>query len=128
MTRWREDATRDPWGSFVYLRDTESGEIWSAGVQPVGSPAENRTNKRDVVFAEDFAEFTCRHGKLVTTMDVIVSGEDDGEVRRVSLANGGRRPRLIELTSYAELVLTTPAADNAHPAFAKMFVQTEYRP
>ena len=59
-------------------------------------------------------------------MDVLVSGEDDGEVRRVSLTNGGRRPREIELTSYAEVVLTTPAADNAHPAFAKMFVITEY--
>ena len=59
-------------------------------------------------------------------MDVLVSGEDDGEVRRVTLTNSGRRPREIELTSYAELVLTTSAADNAHPAFAKMFVVTEY--
>ena len=126
VTRWREDATSDPWGSFVYLKDIESGEIWSAGGRPVGSPADHRADHRDVVFAEDFAEFTCRHGKLVTTMDVIVSGEDDGEVRRVSLANGSRRPRLIELTSFAELVLTTQAADNAHPAFAKMFVQTAY--
>src|SRR3546814_9413413 len=57
-------------------------------------------------------------------MDVLVSGEDDGEVRRVSLTNSGRRPREIELTSYAEVVLATPAADNAHPAFAKMFVET----
>ena len=59
-------------------------------------------------------------------MDVLVSGEDDGEVRRVSLTNSGRRPCEIELTSYAELVLATPAADNAHPAFSKMFVETEY--
>jgi cyclic beta-1,2-glucan synthetase len=59
-------------------------------------------------------------------MDVLVSGEDDGEVRRISLTNNGRRPRTITLTSYAELVLTTPSADNAHPAFAKMFVETEH--
>src|SRR3546814_15395566 len=64
----------------------------------------------------------------MTTMDVVVSGEDECEVRSVSVANGGRRSREIELTSYAEVVLTTPAADNAHPAFAKMFVETEYLP
>ncbi len=60
-------------------------------------------------------------------LDVLVSGEDDCEVRRVSLVNRSRAPpREIEVTSYAELVLTTPAADAAHPAFAKLFVQTEY--
>ncbi|MBI1867345.1 MAG: glycosyl transferase [Methylocystis sp.] len=121
VTRWREDATRDDWGSFIFLRDTQSGNVWSAGAQPVGSDADYD----EVVFGEDHAEFIRRDGALTTTMDVLVSGEDDGEVRRVSLTNSGRRVREIELTSYAEVVLTTPAADNAHPAFAKMFVQTE---
>ena len=122
VTRWREDATRDDWGSFVFLRDTRSGEVWSAGAQPVGNEAEHE----EVVFDEDHAEFIRRDGSLTTTMDVLVSGEADGEVRRVSLANSGRRPREIELTSYAEIVLATPAADDAHPAFSRMFVQTEH--
>ena len=122
VTRWREDATRDDWGSFVFLRDTQSGKIWSACAQPVGRDAEGH----EVVFGEDHAEFVHRDGELTTTMDVLVSGEHDGEVRRVSVANSGRRPREIELTSYAEVVLTTAAADDRHPAFAKMFVQTEH--
>ncbi|SEI89507.1 cyclic beta-1,2-glucan synthetase [Azotobacter beijerinckii] len=122
VTRWREDATRDDWGSFVFLRDMQSGQLWSAGAQPVGGEAD----AFEVVFGEDQAEFIRRDGSLTTTLDVLLSGEDDGEVRRVSLTNGGRRPREIELTSYAEVVLTTPAADKAHPAFAKLFVQTEY--
>ncbi|GLK72384.1 hypothetical protein GCM10017643_25000 [Ancylobacter dichloromethanicus] len=49
-------------------------------------------------------------------------------MRRVSLTNSGRKAREIELTSYAELVPATAATDNAHPAFAKMFVETEHRP
>ena len=122
VTRWREDATRDDWGSFVFLRDTQSGRVWSAGLQPVRDAAEYD----EVEFGEDHAEFIRRDAGLTTTMDVLVSGEDDGEVRRVTLTNGGRRARDIELTSYAEIVLTTPAADNAHPAFAKMFVVTEH--
>jgi cyclic beta-1,2-glucan synthetase len=122
VTRWREDATRDDWGSFIFLRDTQSGKAWSAGGAMDGSDADSS----EVVFGEDQAEFSRHEGSLTTTMEVLVSGEDDGEVRRVSLANSGRRAREIELTSYSEVVLTTPAADNAHPAFAKMFVQTEY--
>jgi len=122
VTRWREDATRDDWGSFIFLRDIQSGSTWSAAAQPAGRAAEFD----DVVFGEDHAEFIRRDGPLTTTMDVLVSGEDDGEVRRVSLTNSGRRPREIEITSYAEVVLATTATDNAHPAFAKMFVETEY--
>ncbi|MDH3318023.1 MAG: glycosyl transferase, partial [Gammaproteobacteria bacterium] len=122
VTRWREDTTCDDWGSFIFLRDTHSGNVWSAGAQPAGRDAEYD----EAVFGENHAEFIRRDGTLRTTMEVLVSGEDDGEVRRISLANGGRSPREIELTSYAELVLTTPAADDAHPAFAKMFVQTEH--
>jgi cyclic beta-1,2-glucan glucanotransferase len=124
VTRWREDATRDAWGSFIFLRDAQSGKIWSTGRQPIGSDAD----AEEIVFGEDHAEFIRQDGTLTTTVDVLVSGEDDGEVRRVSVANTGRRAREIELTSYAELVLTSAAADNAHPAFAKMFVQTEHLP
>jgi cyclic beta-1,2-glucan synthetase len=123
VTRWREDATRDDWGSFIFLRDTQSGSVWSPTVQPLDGGDEG-----DVTFGEDHAEFTRRDPSLTTSMSVIVSGEDDGEVRRISLTNSGRRSREIELTSYAELVLATPATDNAHPAFAKMFVQTEHLP
>jgi cyclic beta-1,2-glucan synthetase len=122
VTRWREDVTRDDWGSFIFLRDIQSGRIWSASRQPVGSGAEDD----EVAFGEDRAEFIRHDGALTTTMDVLVSGEDDGEVRRVSLTNSGRRPCRIEFTSYAEIVLATPASDNAHPAFSKMFVETEH--
>ncbi|ROM89664.1 glycosyl transferase [Pseudomonas brassicacearum] len=122
VTRWREDATCDDWGSFIFLRDTQSGEAWSATLQPSGRDVENG----EVLFKEDQAEFIHRQGSLVTSLEVLVSGEDDGEVRRVSLINNGRRPRDIELTSYAEVVLATRVADSAHPVFSRMFVQTEY--
>jgi cyclic beta-1,2-glucan synthetase len=122
ITRWREDATRDDWGAFTYLRDVESGRVWSASLSPVGEGADHA----EVQFSEDRARFVRRDGRLTTTLDILVSGEDDGEVRQVTLVNSGRRPREIDVTSYAELVLTTPAADAAHPAFAKLFVQTEH--
>ena len=130
ITRWREDATLDNWGSFIFLRDVRSNKIWSASPQPIVNDVENHwdsnSDNSEIIFGEDHAQFIYRDGTLTTKMDVLVSSEDDGEVRRVTLINSGRRIRQIELTSYAEIVLTSPATDKAHQAFAKMFVQTEY--
>ncbi len=122
VTRWREDATLDDWGSYIYLRDVQSGAVWSAGLQPRGV----EPDQYEVEFTEDRAEFARRDGSITTTMEVLISGEDDAEVRRISISNAGPHTRHIELTSYAELVLAPPATDLAHPAFAKLFVQTEY--
>lgn len=122
ITRWQEDATRDHWGSFLFLQDVNSGDTWSPCAQPLG----NSDSNGEVVFAEDRAQFVHHHDKLTTTMEVLVSGEADGEVRRISLNNRGRSVRSIEITSYAEVVLTTPEADRAHPAFSKLFVVTEF--
>ena len=122
VTRWREDVTCDDWGSYLFLRDVRSGEIWSAGLQPTGAMADDYK----VVFNEDRAEISRRDGALGTTLEVLVSTEDDAEVRRVTLSNFGGEPREIELTSYAELVLTPVGADLAHPAFSKLFVETEH--
>jgi cyclic beta-1,2-glucan synthetase len=121
ITRWREDVTRDVGGTYVFLRDTRSGETWSAGYQPSG----REPDRYEASFAEDRAEIVRRDGGIATVLDVIVSPEDDAEIRRVSVTNLGAKPREIELTSYAEIVLATPAADAAHPAFSNLFVHTE---
>lgn len=124
VTRWREDATRDDSGSFIFLRDTQSGVTWSASAQT----GTNGEHAGEVAFAEDCAEFVRHDGSLTTILEVLVSGEDDGEVRRVSLVNNGRRPREIELTSYAEVALATRASYDSHPAFSRMFIQTGHLP
>ncbi len=122
LTRWREDPTCDPWGSYIFLRDVFNGHVWSAGYQPVGRESESY----QASFFEDRAEFRRKDGPIRTLMEVFVSGEDDAEVRHLSLTNEGSSTREIELTSYAEVVLSPPSADAAHPAFSKMFVQTEF--
>src|SRR5258708_3361342 len=122
LTRWREDPTCDPFGYYVFLRDVVEGRVWSAGYQPVGC----QPDSYDAAFFEDRAEITRRDGPIRTSTEVLVSPEDDAEVRRVSVTNEGNRTREIELTTYAEAVLAASAADSAHPAFSKLFVQTEF--
>lgn len=123
VTRWRADPTRAGFGSYLYLRDVRSGARWSGAVQPFGL-APGHT----AVFCDHNAAFTHRTSDLITHTDVLVSGEDDAEARRVTLTNTGRHPREVDITSYAELVLAPPAADLAHPAFSKLFVVTDFLP
>jgi cyclic beta-1,2-glucan synthetase len=122
VTRWREDTTRDCWGTFIYLRDAATGEFWSTAYQPTLRPAEHY----EVIFADARAEYRQRRGDLETRTEICVSLEDDVELRRVTLTNDSHSQRVIELTSYAEVVLAVPWADAAHPVFSNLFVQTEF--
>ncbi|MEO7166411.1 MAG: glucoamylase family protein [Chthoniobacterales bacterium] len=123
LTRWREDATRDCWGTFIYLRDVGTGEVWSTAYQPTL----RATKGYEAIFTQARAEFRQRQDEIELHTEVCVSPEDDVEVRRVTLTNHSTNPRLVELTSYAEVVLARQAADEAHPAFSNLFVQTEFQ-
>ena len=122
VTRWREDTTKEDFGSFCYLRDVATGAVWSAGFQPIGANAADY----EVTFAEDRATIVCHRDGLTSALDVLVSPEDDAEGRCLTLANLGTVDRLVEVTSYAEIALAAQAADVAHPAFSKLFVETEF--
>ena len=112
VTRWREDVTRDSWGSYLFLRDMYTGAVWSAGHQPSGTEADSY----EVIFSEDHAEFSRRDGSIVDRLD----HRRVGRARRRDpprVADQSRRAAIveIELTSYAEIVLAPQAADVAHP-------------
>ncbi|WP_426661989.1 GH36-type glycosyl hydrolase domain-containing protein [Rhodanobacter aciditrophus] len=124
VTRWREDAVRDHWGMFGYLRDVASGAYWSVAHQPVC----RKTELYEAIFSDARAEFRVRERDFDAHTEIVVSPEDDIELRRTRLTNRGRTRRTIELTTYAEVVLAPPVADALHPAFGKLFVQTELLP
>ncbi|MEA3643243.1 MAG: glucoamylase family protein, partial [Lamprobacter sp.] len=121
VTRWREDSTRDHWGSFCYLRDLDTGAFWSSAYQPTLTTPDHF----EAIFSEGRAEFRRRDQEIEAYTEIVVSPEDDLELRRLRLTNRSRRRRVIELTSYSEVVLAPPAADNLHPAFSNLFIQTE---
>ena len=122
VTRWQEDPTCDRWGSYVFLRDIRDGSVWSAGYQPSGLAPDHYAAD----FSEEFAKIVRQDGTITTTLELTVASEYDAEVRRVSIANHGSQVREIELTSYAEIVLAPHAADDEHPAYSKLFVETEF--
>ncbi|HTJ04005.1 MAG TPA: glucoamylase family protein, partial [Caldimonas sp.] len=121
VTRWREDGTVDDMGSFCYLRDVASGAVWSTAYQPT----KKRAGRFEAIFSEGRAEFRRRDEGIDTHTEIVVSPEDDIELRRLRITNSSRSMRTIEVTTYGEIVLAPAIADALHPAFSKLFVQTE---
>ncbi|WP_408167795.1 GH36-type glycosyl hydrolase domain-containing protein [Herbaspirillum rhizosphaerae] len=121
VTRWREDTTRDHWGSFCYVRDIREDEFWSTAYQP----SLTTPTHYEVIFSEGRAEFRRNDRDIEMHTEIVVSPEDDIELRRTKITNRSRSTRTLEITSYAEVVLAPAAADAMHPAFSNLFVQTE---
>ena len=120
LTRWREDITSDDWGNFIFVRDLDNGDVWSTTHQPSGREAE----EYEATFSLDRAVWRRVDAGLETRTEIVVSPEDDAELRRVSITNHSHRARSLDLTSYAEVVLAPGAADLAHPAFSNLFIET----
>jgi len=121
VTRWREDVTRDNWGSFSYVRDLEDGEFWSNTFQPTLKEADSY----EAIFSQGRAEFRRTDKGIELHTEIIVSPEDNVEIRRIHITNHSRSERKLEITSYGEVVIALPVADDAHPAFSNLFIQTE---
>jgi cyclic beta-1,2-glucan synthetase len=121
VTRWREDGTCEAWGNFCYIREVETNISWSTSFQPTLVDAEHY----DVIFSEGRAEFRRRDQQIESHTEIVVSPEDDVELRRLRITNRSRRKRIIEITSYAEVVLNKAVAEILHPAFSNLFVETE---
>jgi cyclic beta-1,2-glucan synthetase len=122
MNGWEPDPTIDPLGFYVYIKDTNSGKFWSAGHQPV----KRKPDRYDSWF---------HNGKIVnsrvdewieTTTEVCVSPDYPLELRKITLTNYSDMERHLEVTSYAEVVLNGRKDHNSHPAFSKLFIQTDY--
>ncbi|UCJ14783.1 cyclic beta 1-2 glucan synthetase [Pseudomonas sp. MM211] len=121
VTRWHEDITCDNTGTFCYLRDVDSGDFWSSAHQPTL----RTTESFEAIFTDARAEFRVRERGFDAHTEIVVSPEDDIELRRLHISNRGAQRRTLELTSYAEVVLAPALSDALHPAFSKLFVQSE---
>jgi cyclic beta-1,2-glucan synthetase len=124
ITRWRSDRTRDDWGTFCYIRDVDSGRLWCNTYQPTGGKVEGYSAD----FSLDRAMFRRLDNGIESETEIVIAPDDDVEIRRLTLINRSLRARQLDLTSYLELSMAPHAADRQHPAFNKLFIQTEEAP
>jgi cellobiose phosphorylase len=121
LYRWRSDIYTDT-GNFIYIKDVEQGKLWSTTFHPT------RTEPEDyqVVFGADNAEFKRRDGDITSQMIVSLDSDHNYEIRKVTLTNHGNRKKQLEVTSYLEVVDDIHLAELSHPAFNKLFLESEY--
>jgi len=124
LTRWREDVTRDNWGTFFYIKDVGSGHSWSTTWQPLCQDLD----RYEGTYSQGMAEFRAVKDQIEVHTKISVSPEDDIELRRMTVTNFSRSNRILELTSYAEVVLLEPRAETGHPVYQGLFMQTELLP
>jgi cyclic beta-1,2-glucan synthetase len=122
VTRWREDATCDDWGNFCYVRDSTAAHFWSDRLP--ADPGRAEEVRSDLLGrARRIPPPRPRHRPVHRNRGVA-----RGRHRAAPHPHHQqvcRASRTIEFTSYAEVVMAPAAADDAHPAFSKLFVQTE---
>jgi cellobiose phosphorylase len=122
LTRWQQDLVQDNWGKFLYLKDRDTGDLWSAAFQPVKNAA---------------AIYQCRHGLGYTTLTTHCEGiqsewtlfapnDEPLEIWLLTLTNSSNKLRRLSLFSYLEWCLGF-APDN-HREFHKAFLETQFDP
>jgi cyclic beta-1,2-glucan synthetase len=124
VTRWREDATKDDRGIFCYIKDTTTGKFWSNTYQPTLQVPKSY----EAIFSQGHVEFRRNDFGIDTKTEIVISPEDDVELRRIRITNKTLSTKILEVTSYAEAVMASQASDEAHPAFSNLFVQTQIVP
>ena len=124
LTRWRADSTLDNWGQWIYVEDRIDGRLWSVTPQPTMVPPDHG----EIDFLPHRVEFERQDGDILLRTSISIAPDDDVEIRRITITNHGDRPRVLALTSYAEVILAQQSADQRHPAFNKMFIESEYLP
>jgi cyclic beta-1,2-glucan synthetase len=122
LTRWRADSTLDEHGSWVYIKDHQSNQLWSVGLQPTLV----QPNSQTVMFHPHAVEFVRTDGDISTRTEIVIAPEADVEIRCITLTNHGTAMRELELTSYAEVILSLQSADQRHPAYNKLFIESEF--
>jgi cyclic beta-1,2-glucan synthetase len=129
LTRWQADGTLDPWGTWIYIQEKglnsqKKGKLWSAGQQPIPGEMANM----QVTYFAHMAVFHRTENEITSTMEVTVAPDDPVEIRRIHLQNNNNHTRTLRLTSYGEVILAPQVTDARHPAFNKLFIESEFVP
>ncbi|MFN5046588.1 GH36-type glycosyl hydrolase domain-containing protein [Roseateles sp.] len=122
ITRWRDDALRDAYGSFLYLRRSPEQALVSLSQHPAPDPAAHYQAE----FHDDRVVLEAQWPDLRSRCTVWISPEDDLELRRLELWNEGETPLMLELISMFEPSLCASRADAEHPAFSNLFVSADW--
>ena len=121
LCRYRK-VSADHYGTYLYIRDLRTDNLWSATYSPLDVMPESY----HVSFASDKLKYTRIDHGIVTQTEVTVLKDRSAELRRYTFTNNTSEAVDLEITTYGEVVLAPAAEDEAHRVFASMKVLSEY--
>lgn len=121
LYRWRADLYAGT-GNYIYIKDTTKNKLWSATYHPTKAEPE----EYQAIFSPHKAEFKRVDESISTHTEVSLSPIHNLEIRRVTIKNNSKETREFEITSYLEAVGDSYLAEISHPAFNKLFIESEF--
>ena len=100
ISRFRFNSMMALPGRYVYLRDKESGDYWSATWQPVGKPMD--TYKSECRHGTAYSVMTSEYAAISTETTYYVPAGQTYEVWRVKVSNKDTRPRKLSVFGFIE--------------------------
>ncbi|MDF2943363.1 MAG: conserved rane protein of unknown function [Herbinix sp.] len=121
LYRWRADLYANT-GNYIYIKDINKGKYWSTAYHPTRT----EPDEYQVIFSPHQAEFKRRDGDITSCTVVSLDPNHNIEIRKVTLTNNGKEGKQFEITSYLEVVGDSHLAELSHPAFNKLFIESEF--
>jgi len=121
ITRWRPRTSGPMGGETTYLSDLDEGDLHILGTADPAGPV-----PPDFWCSAHQTELHQRCGNILARLSTSVAPDNDVAFKRITLTNESRQLRRIGITHYAELVLAPAAEEQRHPAFNKLFIESEF--
>ena len=119
ITRWDQDLIKDSWGKYIYIKDRENGEFWSATWKPCCPDFDFY----EVRHGQGYSILKSRYRDISTEKTIFVDVEEPVEVWQLVLKNEGKKARNLSLFTYFDWLLGNAA--DTHREFQKTFIETE---
>ena len=121
LNRYRK-VTEQDYGLFMYIKDIKTNKLWSNTYAPVNEKPDNY----EVVFASDSIKYLRTDDKVMTKTEIVVTRDHHSEIRKITFKNNSDEDKILELTTYTEVILSENMDDVSHRVFNNMFISSEY--
>ena len=120
LNRWHQDLVQDNWGKYFYLKDNDTGDVWS----PTWMPVKKELDFYKIVYGFGYSKFISEYKGIKITLTVFVPLKDDLEIWNFKIENNSAQKKSISIYTYFEWCLGS--SSDHHREFHKTFLETHF--
>jgi cyclic beta-1,2-glucan synthetase len=109
LTPWHNDPVEDPSSECIYIRDDDTGDLWTATPEPV-----RELTPYTVRHGAGYSVFEHEHKGIVSSLRIGVPKDDPLKISVLTIRNSGTTMRRLQITSYVEWLLGTDRERTQH--------------